>query len=83
MNRSKQAGTGKKALVVLLVVLALTFVNLAEAQQPKKGSRIAILAGQSSSSASSRVEAFRKGLIELGYIEGRRFLKSVPRITSY
>jgi hypothetical protein len=36
MNRSKQAGMGKKANGVLLVSLALASVHLAEAQQPKK-----------------------------------------------
>ena len=33
MNRSKQAGMGKKIIVVLLVGLALASVRFAEAQQ--------------------------------------------------
>ena len=36
MNRSKQAGMGKKTIIVLLVGLALASVHLAEAQQAKK-----------------------------------------------
>jgi putative tryptophan/tyrosine transport system substrate-binding protein len=43
----------------------------ANSQQPKKVPRIGILAAQSPSSSSYRVEAFRKGLIELGYTEGK------------
>ena len=38
----------------------------ANSQQPKKVPRVGILAAQSPSSSSYRVEAFRKGLIELG-----------------
>jgi putative ABC transport system substrate-binding protein len=55
----------------LLIFLTLASVQLAEAQQLKKVYRIGILAGQSPSAASLRVDAFRKGLIELGYIEGK------------
>src|SRR5262245_22496654 len=55
------------ALVAISVMLSFP----CEAQQPAKVPRIGILAGQSSSVASTRVEAFRKGLIELGYTEGK------------
>ena len=62
-----------KASILLYALLAfiLTAIHLAEAQQANKVPRIGILSAQSSSVASSRVEAFRKGLIELGYTEGR------------
>jgi hypothetical protein len=43
----------------------------AEAQQPRKVSRIGILVGGSASSDSARIEALRKGLRDLGYIEGK------------
>ena len=36
MNRSKQAGMGKKAIIVLVIGLTLTSVHMAEAQQPTK-----------------------------------------------
>ena len=55
----------------LLAVLLLASFNLAEAQQPKKVPRIGYLSGFSSSSDRERVEAFRQGLRELGYVEGQ------------
>jgi putative tryptophan/tyrosine transport system substrate-binding protein len=68
MNRSKQAGMGRKAIAVWLVCLAFASVHLAEAQQPKKVFRIGFL---SPTSDDSRVEAFRQRLRELGYVEGQ------------
>jgi putative ABC transport system substrate-binding protein len=41
---------------------------VAEAQQPKKVPRIGYLGGASN---PARIEAFRKGLRELGYVEGK------------
>ena len=55
------------ALGVLL--FALTFPG--DAQQAKRVPRIGILASQSRPSSSYRIEAFRKGLVELGYTEGK------------
>src|SRR5918996_4909776 len=51
------------------MLFALSFPT--EAQKVKRVPRIGILAGQSPSAASSRVEAFRKGVVELGYTEGK------------
>ena len=58
-----------------LVALAVTFVGLAGgveawAQQPKKVPRIGYLAG-SAATESTRAEAIRVALRELGYIEGQ------------
>ena len=66
-----EKGTAMNRKLWLLALLLFTSFNLAEAQQPKKVPRIGILAAQSPSSSSYRVEAFRKGLIELGYTEGK------------
>ena len=55
--------------LTLLVVLALSIS--AEAQQPKKVARIGLLVATTRSAQLSRVEAFRRGLRELGYIEGQ------------
>jgi ABC-type uncharacterized transport system substrate-binding protein len=51
------------------LLFALSFP--AWAQQSKKISRIGYLSVLSPSSDSARIEAFRKGLAELGYIEGQ------------
>ena len=61
----------KKILCVAVCAMLFALWSVAEAQQSKKVPRIGILAAQSRSSSSSRIEAFRKGLAELGYMEGR------------
>jgi putative ABC transport system substrate-binding protein len=62
-----------KLLVVLLATILLATVRLAEAQQPAKIPRIGVLsaASPSASAVSARIEAFRQGLRELGYVEGK------------
>src|ERR1700747_2923829 len=64
---------GRKAVIVLLVGLALAPFRLGEAQQPKKVPRIGYLVSGSPSSTREvgQVEAFRQGLRELGYVEGQ------------
>jgi len=52
-----------------VVVTGLGVVT-AEAQQPKKGPRIGYLSAGSTSANLPRMEAFRQGLRDLGYIEG-------------
>jgi len=44
---------------------------VAQAQQPKKVPRIGLLSPLSSSTASLNLEAFRKSLREIGYVEGQ------------
>jgi putative tryptophan/tyrosine transport system substrate-binding protein len=56
-------------LVIWAVLLALSFP--AGAQQAKKIPRIGFLASVSASSDADRIEAFRLGLRELGYVEGQ------------
>ena len=55
------------AISVVLLAVAVT----ADAQPPKKVSRIGFLAAVSHSANSARFEAFRQGLRELGYVEGK------------
>ncbi len=54
-----------------LSVLISASPRLAEAQQAGKVPRIGFLVASSASFYSSRIEAFRQGLRELGYVEGK------------
>ena len=75
MNRSKHSGMTIKAVVVLLVALALASVHLAEAQQAAKVPRIGHVSGTGSlSDPGPYVEALRQGLRDLGYIDGRNIV---------
>jgi putative tryptophan/tyrosine transport system substrate-binding protein len=64
----------KKILASLLGTLMLSPIYLARAQQPKKVPRIGFFFGASASSNADRTEAFRQGLRDLGYIEGKNIL---------
>ena len=59
---------------ILVTVMLLAVAVPAEAQQSKKVPRIGYLVAGSASSISTYVEAFRKGLRELGYIDGKNIL---------
>src|SRR5438034_851570 len=57
------------------IVVALTVCGArAEAQQPTKIPRIGYLGGGSPSSNPARIEAFRQGQRELGYVEGENIV---------
>ena len=58
----------------LLTGILLATVSSAAAQQPKKVPRIGYLSSLSSSSESTRAEAIRLALRELGYIEGQNIV---------
>ena len=61
-------------LKLLLISFVLTTASLAAAQQTKKVPQIGFFDAGTFSSASLRIEAFRSGLRELGYVEGRNIL---------
>jgi putative ABC transport system substrate-binding protein len=63
----------RKFFVVALSALLLALCSLAEAQQPEKVPRIGYLT-TGSDPGSGRAEAFRQGLRELGYIEGKNII---------
>src|SRR5262245_33819892 len=63
-----------KILVYALPVLILSTIHLAEAQQPNKIPRIGYLGGSSSSVSVQNLGAFRQGLHDLGYVEGKNLL---------
>ena len=58
----------------LLAILLLTTVPPAEAQQPMKIPKMGFLFATSPSVSPARVEAFRQGLRELGYVEGKNIV---------
>ena len=61
----------KNVIFLALCSLLLAPFSVVEAQQPKKIPRIGYLSGGFLSSESARTEAFRQGLRELGYMEGK------------
>jgi putative ABC transport system substrate-binding protein len=64
-----------KILVWLLATVFLTTAALAEAQQPKKVPRIGYVSNSGdANNPGPRVEAFRQGLRDLGYVEGKNIL---------
>jgi len=64
----------KKILLVALAISCLAPVYLARAQQPTKISRIGYLVGAFPSTVSARTAAFRQGMRELGYVEGKNIV---------
>jgi putative tryptophan/tyrosine transport system substrate-binding protein len=85
----KKAGVPSILVAVLLLALGVT----AEAQQPKKLPRIGYVSGTGDpSNPGPYVEAFRQGLRDLGYIEGKNIVieyrgaegkvKSIPSLVN-
>src|SRR5678809_1539473 len=64
----------RNPIIVLLIGLTLASVHLADAQQPTKVSRIGYLTGTTPDGQLDRIEAFRQGLRELGYVEGKNIV---------
>jgi putative tryptophan/tyrosine transport system substrate-binding protein len=64
----------KKITVLTLGAMLFALCSVAQAQQPTKAPRIGWLSTGFLSMMSSRMEAFRQGLRELGYVEGKTIL---------
>jgi putative ABC transport system substrate-binding protein len=74
MSNSNRNGTMTSKILISLLATVLAFAaRFAEAQQPKKVPRIGYLSVLSPSSDAARLEAFRQGLAELGYVERQSF----------
>src|SRR5438309_1101951 len=58
----------------VLAIVFLTTVSLAAAQQPTKIPRIGYLVANSPTTNPARIKAFRRGLRELGYVEGKNIV---------
>jgi putative ABC transport system substrate-binding protein len=61
----------KQITVLILWAMLFALCRSAEAQQPKKIPRIGFLVAGFASAVTTRVEAFREGLREHGYVEGK------------
>ena len=64
----------KKIINVALITMLFALCSSAEAQQPAKIPRIGFLLGGSPTTSPARREAFRQGLRELGYVEGKNIV---------
>jgi putative ABC transport system substrate-binding protein len=71
--RHKATGNSKTVKVFCFALCALLFAlcSSIEAQSQAKVPRISLLDSGTSSASSGRIEAFRQGLRELGYVEGQ------------
>jgi putative tryptophan/tyrosine transport system substrate-binding protein len=72
-TRFKSAFRNLKSTILLCALLLALYVP-AEAQQTKKIAKIGLLAPSTPAAAAHLVEAFRQGLRELGYVEGKTFV---------
>jgi ABC-type uncharacterized transport system substrate-binding protein len=70
-NRKSKIQNRKWAGIIAIIVTFATCGALAQAQQAGKVPRIGFLVASSPSFYSSRIEAFRQGLRDLGYVEGK------------
>jgi putative ABC transport system substrate-binding protein len=61
----------KKKISLFGLAIILTIAHLAWAQQSKKIPHVGFLIGSSAAIQESRLDAFRRGLRELGYVEGK------------
>jgi len=64
----------KNIFTFSFVTIVLASLQIASAQQPTKIPRIGFLSAVSRSTISARIEAFRQGLRELGYVEGKNIV---------
>ena len=64
----------KDLFSILLIVAVVVVAAIAEAQQPTKIPRIGYLSPTSPSVSPTRIKAFRQGLRELGYVEGKNII---------
>lgn len=65
----------KRLAFVVALVLGVHFsLPVAQAQQADRVHRMAFLGSTSSSDYASQIEAFRSGLRELGYVEGKNLV---------
>jgi putative tryptophan/tyrosine transport system substrate-binding protein len=64
----------RKIINLALCAVLFALCSSVESQQPKKIAKIGLLAPSTPAAAAHLVEAFRQGLRELGYVEGKTFV---------
>ena len=74
IEKSERTSMTKKIILLALCSLLFALCFAVEAQQPTKIPRIGFLGGASASANAGRIEAFRQGLRELGYVEGKNIV---------
>ena len=74
--RYRTTGNRSEVRIFGFALCALLFApcSSVQAQQPKKVSRVGLLIAGVASAQESRLKAFKRGLRELGYIEGQNIL---------
>ena len=72
-SRQRASGNSKKLkfLLCALCAMLLALCSVASAQQAKKVARLGYVSATDRSTDASRAEAIRRGLRELGYLEGQ------------
>src|SRR6266576_2438297 len=84
IGKSGRTSMTKKLIFLALCSLLLAPCSAVDAQEPKKVPRIGYLTNASLSASAVRTEAFRQGMRELGYVEGKsiviewRYLEGKP-----
>jgi len=75
----ERAETNMKRIITVLTLYAMLFALCfsAEAQQPKNIARIGYVFGSTPAATAHNIEAFRQGLRELGYVEGKTFVSAL------
>src|SRR4030095_1814641 len=71
LGNRRGKGMNRKIGICLLTGCLICFALFIEAQQPKKVPTIGYLSASDAARESSRAEAIRRALRELGYIEGQ------------
>jgi putative tryptophan/tyrosine transport system substrate-binding protein len=74
VDRDREKDMKTKITVLALCAMLFVLCASAEAQQPKKVPTIGFLFVNFASSTPARYEAFRQGLRELGYVEGKNIV---------
>jgi putative ABC transport system substrate-binding protein len=72
--RREEKKVQRRIFAVALCTVLFALCVSAHAQQPTKIPRIGLLFTATPSAAAARIEAFRQGLRELGYVEGKNIL---------